>query len=66
MKPARPDLKAGDMGFNNGRPVRLLHRIRVSLAGDVWRVQPIFVSEPERDEAFRRGDVFHPIHTKHE
>ena len=50
----------GRMVMHNGRPVELLYQI----CGDVWRVRPLFVEEPDRDEYFRPGETLTDIHSR--
>jgi hypothetical protein len=60
MKPA-----PGLMAFHDGKPVEILHYISESpTAGAVWRVRPLFVPGPDRDEVFGEHDRLTPLHSK--
>lgn len=51
--------------FHNGIPVRLVYLKETKRNGDqIWRVQPLFVEEPERDEVFRPEDRITFLHTR--
>jgi hypothetical protein len=56
-------LKVGSQLFHNGVPVQLLYRIKQEKSAETWRVRPLFVESPERDEAFRRSDRISLLHT---
>jgi hypothetical protein len=58
----RPELKAGQTGMNRGVPYRLLYRVRIEDAGDIWHCEPLFVTGPTRDVLFYAGDRFRPLH----
>lgn len=55
--------RAGLETFIDGRPVRLLYRISENATeGQLWRVRPIFVTGPDRDQLIRPGTPLRPIH----
>ena len=56
-------LVAGNQVFHNGVPVQLLYRVALSLSGETWRVRPLFVEEPEREDRFTCSDVISFLHT---
>jgi hypothetical protein len=56
-------LKAGNMVFHNGVPVQLLYRVTVSRSGETWRVRPLFVEAPDREDRFIRSDRISFLHT---
>lgn len=56
-------LAPGLQVFHNGLPVQLLWCVSAaSAAYQVWRVRPIFVTGPDRNEIFRPGEPLAPIH----
>jgi hypothetical protein len=57
-------LKIGDQIFHNGLPVRLLYRIHYDNDRETWRVRPLFVQTPDRNEQFHRSDIISFLHTK--
>jgi len=56
-------LIVGNQVFHNGVPVELLYRVAQGVQGDTWRVRPLFVVEPERDDIFRRADRISFLHS---
>jgi len=56
-------LRTGSKVFHNGIPVELLYRIGQGNQGDTWRVRPLFVVEPDRDDVFRPADRISYLHT---
>ena len=53
----------GNQVFHNGTPVQLLYRIGQSEADEIWRVRPLFVEGPDRNERFRSSDRISFIHS---
>lgn len=53
---------AGAQGFHRGRPIELLWLISGNLVGQTWRVRPLFVEGPDRDEWIPAGTTLRPIH----
>jgi hypothetical protein len=60
---AIPRLEIGSQLFHNGIPVQLLYRIRWRKGHEVWRVRPLFVEAPDRDERFSPSERFSFLHT---
>jgi hypothetical protein len=56
-------LVAGNQVFHNGVPVQLLYRVALSPSGETWRVRPLFVEEPDRDDRFTCSDAISFLHT---
>ena len=56
-------LVAGNQVFHNGVPVQLLYRVALSPSGETWRVRPLFVEGPEREERFICSDTISFLHT---
>jgi len=56
-------LAAGNQVFHNGVPVQLLYRVALSRTGETWRVRPLFVEEPEREDQFTCSDAISFLHT---
>jgi hypothetical protein len=56
-------LEIGNQLFHNGMPVELLYRIGHDKCQETWRVRPLFVRAPNRDEQFRQSDVISFLHT---
>jgi hypothetical protein len=50
--------------FLNGKPIELLYRINGPDEAQVWRVKPLFVEGPERDETIRWGDRCTRLHVQ--
>ena len=57
------DLATGNQVFHNGVPVQLLYRVALSSSGETWRVRPLFVEEPDREDWFTRSDAISFLHT---
>ena len=57
------DLATGNQVFHNGVPVQLLYRVALSSSGETWRVRPLFVEEPDREDQFTCSDVIPFLHT---
>ena len=60
---AIPHLEIGSQLFHNGVPVRLLYLVGRGKSHETWRVRPLFVQAPDRDERFSRSDRFSFLHT---
>lgn len=60
---AIPHLEIGSQLFHNGVPVQLLYRIGREKQHETWRVRPLFVEAPDRNERFSRSDSFSLLHT---
>jgi hypothetical protein len=56
-------LVTGNQVFHNGVPVQLLYRVARSPSGETWRVRPLFVDEPDREDRFIRSDAISFLHT---
>jgi hypothetical protein len=50
--PAMSHLEIGNQLFHNGVPVQLLYRVRRDKSRETWRVRPLFVEGPDRNELF--------------
>jgi hypothetical protein len=61
-----PHLEIGNQLFHHGVPVQLLYRIGREKRHETWRVRPLFVEGPDRDERFSRSDRFSLLHTMRE
>ena len=54
--------------FHNGIPVQLLYRKSTRNGCQIWRVRPLFIEQPDRDEEFRPADritLLHTVRTHH-
>ena len=60
---AIPHLEVGRQLFHNGVPVQLLYRICRDHWYETWRVRPLFVEAPDRDERFSRSDRLSFLHS---
>jgi hypothetical protein len=60
---AMSHIVTGSQVFHNGTPVQLLYRIRQSDADETWRVHPLFVEGPDRNERFRSSDRISFVHS---
>jgi len=60
---AIPHLEIGSQLFHNGVPVQLLYRVGREKQHETWRVRPLFVEAPDRNERFSRSDSFSLLHT---
>ena len=58
-----PHLEIGSQLFHNGVPVRLLYLIHRDKLYETWRVRPLFVEAPDRDERFSRSDCLSFLHS---
>jgi len=56
-------LEIGSQIFHNGSPVQLLYRVHHDRHQETWRVRPLFVEAPDRNEQFRRSDLISFLHT---
>ena len=62
-RPAMTHLVAGNQIFHNGMPVQLLYRISLSPTVETWRVRPLFVEAPDREDRFTSSDKISFLHT---
>jgi len=60
---ARTHLEIGSQIFHNGSPVELLYRVYHDKDYETWRVRPLFVEAPDRNEQFHRSDRISYLHT---
>lgn len=60
---AIPRLEIGSQLFHNGVPVRLLYLVARDQGHETWRVRPLFVEAPDRNERFSRSDCFSFLHS---
>jgi len=60
---ARTHLEIGSQIFHNGAPVQLLYRVGHDRHHETWRVRPLFVEAPDRNEEFRPSDLISFLHT---
>jgi len=60
---AIPQLAVGSQLFHDGVPVRLLYLVGRDKSHETWRVRPLFVQAPDRDERFSRSDRLTFLHT---
>jgi len=63
MVDATRHLEIGSQLFHNGVPVQLLYQISGNKSHETWRVRPLFVVAPDRDERFSRSDTVSFLHT---
>jgi hypothetical protein len=56
-------LQIGKQVFHNGTPVELLYRVARDTNQETWRVRPLFVEAPDRNEKFRPSDLITYLHT---
>ena len=59
----RTHLEIGSQIFHNGTPVELLYRVDHDRQHDTWRVRPLFIEAPDRNEQFRPSDRISYLHT---
>ncbi len=59
----RTHLEIGSQIFHNGTPVELLYRVDHDRHRETWRVRPLFVEAPDRNEQFRPSDSISFLHT---
>ena len=60
---AMSHLEIGCQLFHNGIPVQLLYRIDRKGWQETWRVRPLFVQCPDRNEQFHPSDSVSFLHT---
>jgi hypothetical protein len=60
---AMTHLVAGNQVFHNGVPVQLLYRVAQSSKDETWRVRPLFVEAPDREDRFISSDRISFLHT---
>ena len=60
---AIPHLEIGIQIFHNGIPVQLLYCIDQEKPHETWRVRPLFVEGPDRNERFQPSDSVSFLHT---
>ncbi len=60
---AMAHLEIGSQLFHNGVPVQLLYLINRDHWYETWRVRPLFVECPDRNERFSRSDRLSFLHT---
>lgn len=56
-------LVIGNQVFHNGVPVRLLYRVAQFTDSETWRVRPLFIEAPDRDDRFYPSDTISFLHT---
>jgi hypothetical protein len=59
----RTHLEIGSQIFHNGTPVELLYRLDHDTHHETWRVRPLFIEAPDRNEQFRPCDLISYLHT---
>jgi hypothetical protein len=57
-------LEMGNQLFHNGIPVQLLYRTDGDKEHETWRVRPLFVEAPDRNETFCSSDAISFLHTR--
>ena len=58
------DLRVGMQIVHNTRPVELLYKTdSLDGYGEIWKVRPLFVEEPDRTELFEPNEKVSFIHT---
>ena len=58
-----PRLEIGCQVFHKGVPLQLLYRIDHGENHETWRVRPLFVEAPDRNDRFHRSDAISFLHT---
>lgn len=58
------NLTTGLQVFHNGTPIELLHMLTSSTNGELWRVRPLFVEEPDRDVFILSSDRLRKLHSQ--
>ena len=61
--PAISHLEIGNQVFHNGVPLELLYRVCRRSRHETWRVRPLFVEGPDRNELFHASDTISFLHT---
>jgi len=56
-------LMVGNQLFHNGVPVQLLYRVAHSKRGEIWRIRPLFIEAPDREDRFTPSDRISFLHT---
>jgi hypothetical protein len=56
--------RAGLQIMHNGSAVELLYHLRDTSEGQVWKVKPLFVVGPEREETIRATDTCRALHSE--
>jgi hypothetical protein len=59
----RTHLEIGSQIFHNGAPIQLLCRLAHDKNQETWRVRPLFVEAPDRNEKFHPFDRISYLHT---
>ena len=59
----RTHLEIGSQIFHSGTPVELLYRVAHDKNQETWRVRPLFVEAPDRNEEFHPSDRISYLHT---
>ena len=59
----RTHLEIGSQIFHNGTPVELFYRVGHDRQHETWRVRPLFIEAPDRNEQFRPSDRISFLHT---
>ena len=59
----RTHLEIGSQVFHNGAPVQLLYCLAHDRNQETWRVRPLFVEAPDRNEEFHTSDRISYLHT---
>ena len=60
---AMAQLMVGNQLFHNGVPVQLLYRVARSERGETWRIRPLFIEAPDREDRFTPSDSISFLHT---
>lgn len=63
FRPHPAHLAVGNQVFHNGVPVQLLYCVKHFSGGETWRVRPLFVRGPDREEQFTFSDRLSFMHT---
>jgi hypothetical protein len=56
-------LMVGNQLFHNGVPVQLLYRVAQSKRSEIWRIRPLFIEAPDREDRFTPSDRISFLHT---
>ena len=56
-------LIVGNQLFHNGLPVQLLYRVSYSQDSEIWRIRPLFIEAPDREDRFTASDRISFLHT---
>ena len=56
-------LMVGNQLFHNGVPVQLLYRVAHSKRSETWRIRPLFIEAPDREDRFTPSDRISFVHT---